>query len=98
MVLTITRVYETLYTKPVIDLSAILTPYKGRLIFRRAINHYERFLNRVPKQRFGTYSIKPSQKFISRSKAGPNGPSIPAAQLDTLAVFNDKRLFNALMK
>jgi hypothetical protein len=98
MVLTLTRIYETLYIKPKIDLEAILTPYQGRLGFNRAINHYERFLTKITWKRFGTYSIKPSQKFITRSKAGPNGPSIPASQLDTLAVYQDKRLFNAMMK
>lgn len=96
MVLTVTRVYETIYTRPVIDLEAILARFKGRYSIKVAINHYSLFLEIFSIKRFGTYSIKPTEKFIERSKAGPNGPSVAASHLDTLAVHSDKRLFNAL--
>lgn len=96
MVLTVTRVYETLYVKPQWDLAAILTPYSGLLQLKQAINIYSDFVESLSLKRFGQYSIKPSSKFIIRSKRGPNGPSIASAHLDSLAVYQNKRLFNAL--
>jgi len=82
--------------KPKWDLSSILTNYNGNIGLKDAINKYHIFLGQVPIERFGHYSIKPSQSFINRSKRGPNGPSIAAAQIDSLAVYKNRRLFNAL--
>jgi hypothetical protein len=99
MVLTTTRIYETIYLAPVVDLRSIQSPYNGILPLREALNLYNELVSDSNvRKRLGSAELISSGNFVNRSKRGPNGPSIAASHLDAVAISADQRLQSSLRK
>jgi len=101
LLLTVTRIHESIRSKAVLDLDPIMAPYKGIRDLSEFDLEFREFLQNSPRTRSlksHLSELRPSNKLIGRIRSGPNGQAILTAHYDSLAVMKDKGLYDSIKK
>jgi len=91
----VTRIHESIRMKAVLDLTPIISEYKGIQDLGEFDLEFRKFLNDSPRTRSlrsNLPELKNNNMLIGRIRSGPNGQAIITAHYDALAVIDDKEL------
>lgn len=91
--LTVLRQYETIFCDPEPDLESITKPGPGPGVWDPYRSEWQHFL--VDKFRKMSPEIKDELLHMT-ARNGPNGPALPRAHIDALAVFQDKNIYEGI--
>lgn len=84
IILTVTRVFESIYLKPELETESICTPYTGSIDLSKFKFSFEDFVKSLGRARLPSLELfRPLDKLRSRAKSGPNGPSVSTSHIDT---------------
>jgi hypothetical protein len=98
IILSVTRVHESIRFKPNIDVTPIVTPYGGNCLGEFTVK-FQKFLNESPtvsKLKANLPQLKRNDRLIGRIRSGPNGQAILTSHYDSKAISENKPLHQAL--
>jgi hypothetical protein len=101
IILSVTRLHESIRLKPELDLNPIVTPYSGTEDLGEFEVKFLKFLQESRTSRklhLGLPKLKGSQELIGRIRSGPNGQAIVTAHYDARAVCEDNILLQSMNK
>jgi len=101
IILSVTRLHESIRLEPELDLNPLFKPYDGEQELSVALEDYDSFLNVSPwasKIRLDHPKIKVSNLLSNRIRSGPNGQGVLTSHYDAVAVVNDEKLFKSLLR
>lgn len=99
IILSVTRLHESIRTKPKLDLNPIVTPYGGTRDLDEFATEFSEFLQNSSVTRklyLSLPKLRGSQELIGRIRSGPNGQAIVTAHYDAVGVLQDKRLATSI--
>jgi len=99
LILSVTRIHESIRLKAVLDLEPIIAEYEGTRDLGEFDYEFRKFLNESPRTRSllsQLPKLKHNNMLIGRIRSGPNGQAILTAHYDSLAVIKDKELHNSI--
>lgn len=99
LLLTVTRIHESIRTKAVLDLDPIIAEYSGTTDLSEFDLMFRKFLNESPRTRTlksNLPKLQSNDRLIGRIRSGPNGQAILTAHYDSIAVVNDSELYNSI--
>lgn len=101
MILTVTRLHESIRLRPKLDLTSIVTPYGGTRDLSEFTKEFcSEFLqnsSQVRRLKQSLPNLRVSQGLIGRIRSGPNGQAIVTSHYDAVAVTRDKDLHTSIM-
>lgn len=99
LLLTVTRIHESIRTKTVLDLDPITAPYNGTADLSEFDLLFRQFLDESPRTRTlksRLPELQSNDRLIGRIRSGPNGQAILTAHYDSIAVVNDTDLHSSI--
>jgi len=95
LALTITRFYESIYSKPILDPSPITD--KGPNLDENLLQDFEAFCTGFTKRlRISGLRLHRFDKVMGSLKMGPNGPAIATAHRDAVGVLQNESLWEGI--
>jgi len=99
IILSVTRLHESIRLKPELDLDPIVTPYSGTRDLGEFTKEFLKFLQDSPfvrKLYLSLPKLTGSQELIGRIRSGPNGQAIVTSHYDSVAVLQNSGLAQAI--
>jgi hypothetical protein len=99
IILTVTRIFESIYLTPTLDVESICSEYSGSIDLSKFKFEFEDFVKSLDRSRLPSLKLfKPLDKLKSRAKSGPNGPTVTTAHLDTMYYSSNTEANELLIK
>lgn len=99
IILTVTRIFESIYLTPELEIDSVCKPYSGTINLSKFKFSLEDFIKSMGRERLPSLRLfKPLDKLRSRANSGPNGPSISSAHIDCMYYMNDTYSNDLLIK